>query len=143
MPARRPLEVVLAERHEVRDGGYTTPCWFWLGAKGAAGYGNLKYKQRTIPAHRAAYETFVGPIPEGLHIDHLCRQPGCINPEHLEPVTKRENERRGIRGLLTTHCPAGHAYDEANTYYYGEQRHCRTCRRDRARRYYHEQRSAA
>ena len=73
-----------------------------------------------------------GPIPEGLDLDHLCRNRWCVNPEHVEPVTRRENLIRGqttiAQNVSKTHCPAGHAYDETNTYYYRGMRQCRICR---------------
>jgi hypothetical protein len=77
--------------------------------------------------HRAVYAALVGPIPQGLHLDHLCRVRNCVNPAHLEPVTNRENGARGIKGALTTHCPAGHAYVEPNIYYWHGNRRCRAC----------------
>lgn len=88
-------------------------CWLWIGAKSRNGYGSTS----TGPAHRASYETFVGPIPPGLQIDHLCRTPSCIRPSHLEPVTQRENAARSIPHNRTkTHCKQGHAYSPENTY---------------------------
>jgi hypothetical protein len=88
-----------------------------------------------------SYETFVGPIPDGLTIDHLCCNPPCINPEHLEVVTMRENLRRGRSPVgvnaRRTHCLHGHAFDERNTWICKEgKRHCRECHRlrEQARR---------
>ena len=75
----------------------------------------------------------VGPIPEGLVIDHLCRVRDCVNPAHLDVVTTGENTRRGLRGVLTTHCPKGHAYDELNTFIHHGSRDCRACARERKR----------
>ena len=79
----------------------------------------------------------VGPIPDGLYLDHLCRVRDCVAPDHLEAVTNRENTVRGenfiARQVSTTHCPQGHLYDEANTYICGRgKRECRTCKRARA-----------
>ena len=115
----------------------TETCWLWTAAKMGKGYGLFRVASRPRQpsyAHRVAYEHFVGDIPEGHHIDHLCRTPHCVNPEHLEPVTPRENQRRGLKGVLTTHCPHGHPYDEANTYWYqGRWRDCRACAREAER----------
>jgi hypothetical protein len=70
-------------------------CWEWTaGRSGGPGYGAFSLGQRKVGAHRWSYENFVGPIPEGLELDHLCRNPGCVNPDHLEPVTRSENIRR-------------------------------------------------
>ena len=82
-------------------------------------------------AHRMIYELLVGPIPDGLEIDHLCRNRGCVNPGHMEPVTHRENLMRGdtvaAANPAKTHCIRGHPYDDENTYRYGSHRYCRAC----------------
>lgn len=70
------------------------PCWLWIGTVDRWGYGQMKWQGRRPGSHRVAYELLVGPIPEGLTLDHLCRVPGCVNPAHLEPVTQAENNRR-------------------------------------------------
>jgi predicted DNA-binding transcriptional regulator AlpA len=76
-------------------------CWEWTAFKDRKGYGRFRVDDRTMQAHRVAYELLVGPIPEGLHLDHLCRNTSCVNPDHLEPVDLAENVRRGYRGLLS------------------------------------------
>lgn len=83
------------------DRGHATPCHIWQGAKCPHGYGRVNIENRTRQAHRVAYERGVGPIPEGLVIDHLCRVPSCVNPDHLEAVTHWENLRRGNSTKLT------------------------------------------
>lgn len=113
-------------------------CWRWQGVIAPNGYGafRIRIDSRRVykRAHRVAYETFVGPIPAGLVLDHLCRVLDCVNPEHLEPVTVGENTRRGV-GFAAVNarkrsCVAGHAFDAANTYLDpGGGRHCRICRR--------------
>ena len=119
-----------------------TGCFLWAGAVDRKGYGQYRAgsrrdgTRRTVRAHRLAYEELVGPIPEGLQIDHLCRVRCCVNPAHLEPVTNRENVRRGDLGTKNTaktHCPAGHPYDEANTRRSAGKRRCRACDQARQR----------
>lgn len=120
----------------------STPCWIWTGYIDRRGYGHFSVSGEDTVVHRFAYQTFVGPIPAGLEIDHLCRVRSCVNPDHLEPVTRRTNQRRGpatiaTRNLRKTHCPAGHPYNSANTYLSRRgQRSCRVCHRntERARR---------
>lgn len=87
-------------RYVVEDRGYITPCWVWQGCtvngqnRPGPGYGILTLRHQKLLAHRFAYERYVGPIPEGLQIDHLCYVTNCVNPEHMEPVTAAENVRR-------------------------------------------------
>jgi hypothetical protein len=71
------------------------PCWEWTSARTPSGYARVKRQGRDSQAHRVAYEVHVGPIPDGLELDHLCRNRGCVRPDHLEPVTHAENMRRG------------------------------------------------
>jgi hypothetical protein len=77
------------------------PCWLWTGATNGDGYGRTEWDEGQQPAHRVAYELIVGPIPDGLDLDHLCRVHACVRPEHLDPVTRRENLARG-RGAAVT-----------------------------------------
>lgn len=110
-------------------------CWLWTGATDGHGYGAINVEGRARKAYTVAYTLLVGPIPEGLQLDHLCRVRACCNPAHLEPVTSKENARRGLNGVLNVACPHGHPYDEANTYYApgnGGKR-CRECNRERGR----------
>lgn len=107
-------------------------CWEWQGGRDGMGYGTIIVQRQTLRAHRASYEAFVGPIPDGLELDHLCRHKECINPAHLEPVTHSENLRRHYASI--TACPKGHAYTEANTYLDHGKRRCRACMADAQRR---------
>lgn len=105
-----------------------TGCWLWLGTTTQSGYGQFSIDSVATYAHRFSYESFVGPIPDGLQLDHLCRVRCCCNPHHLEPVTGKVNTNRGVRHESTkTHCPKGHPYDVANTKRYKNNRQCRAC----------------
>ena len=113
-------------------------CWLWTGAVSRDGYGQFAVNRRPVLAHRWAYQFWNGPIPTKHEIDHLCRNPQCVNPSHLEAVTHRENVLRGARGRLVTHCPKGHVYDEKNTYVDTRGlRNCRTCGRASVAAYRH------
>ncbi len=124
----------------------TETCWLWMASSDHKGYGQFRLDGKNRKAHRVAYELLIGPIPDGLQIDHLCRVRHCVNPAHLEAVTCQENIRRGQTGAwgrATTHCPLGHPYDEANTYTWHGMRNCRTCNRECARRHYRRKKEAA
>lgn len=120
-------------------------CIVWTGSKNNNVYGHITINGQIHYTHRLSYELHIGPIPEGLVLDHLCRTRACLNPHHLEPVTQGENTRRG-EPAQRTHCPAGHPYDEANTRLRNRtdtkrgtavtSRECKTCDRDRGRRQY-------
>lgn len=108
-------------------------CWNWIGAKTTVGYGQFRFQRKTIYSHRISYEIFKGDIPIGLQIDHLCRNPSCVNPEHLEAVTMKENILRGysIQALNArkTHCKHGHPLDGNNLYHNTKgHRECRLCK---------------
>ena len=110
----------------------TDTCWEWTDYTGYNGYGKLRVQGQMRKAHRLAYEFCIGPIPEGLTLDHLCRNRKCVNPSHLEPVTYQQNilrgEGRAAAQARRTHCPRGHPYDLFNTYKGPDgRRHCRVC----------------
>ena len=126
-----------------------TGCWLWIGAGNENGYGLFGIPSDTrnasrrfwklIKAHRYSYQLHKGEIPEGMDLDHLCRLRCCVNPNHLEAVTRKENLNRGM-GVLRygkiTHCPKGHEYTEDNTRIEvskegWRQRRCRQCHRIR------------
>ena len=123
----------------------TDSCWLWTASKSSDGYGGFRLAGKMVRAHRFAYELLVGPIPDGLELDHLCRVRECVNPKHLEAVTLQENIRRGNTGKNNgnkTHCPQGHEYTEANIYITPEgKRHCRECGRIRMRAYHAKKRA--
>ncbi len=126
-------------------------CWLWLGNANQNGYGRVSMSRGTrgrggkttmVCAHRLAYERLVGPVPTGLELDHLCRNRGCCNPLHLEPVTHRVNSLRGTSAAainaVKTHCPKGHEYVQANVYSppcRPTMRQCRICSAARKREY--------
>lgn len=89
--------------HQPVDRGFRTLCWEWQGTLSYEGYGLLRIDYKQIRAHRWMYEQKVGPIPEGLHLDHLCRNVRCVNPDHLEPVTPRVNGLRGRSAKITAY----------------------------------------
>lgn len=109
-------------------------CWLWIASTARGGYGQFNDGRTMRRAHRWAYEHFVGPIPEGLDLDHLCRVRACVNPAHLEPVTRSVNLKRGYaaRGVRT-HCAQNHAFTPENTFQRPRGRGCRTCRNNASR----------
>lgn len=126
----------------------TETCWLWTASMGRGNYGRFYDEElRPVSAHRWAYEQLVGPIPDGLTLDHLCRVRHCVNPDHLEPVTQRENVERIPP---KTHCPHGHAFTAANTYVrkpkapgHRPARQCRECARIAAAARHASRRGAA
>jgi HNH endonuclease len=140
--ARGPRPAPIADRlwRRVQIGG-PDDCWLWLGANNGNGYGVIGLGSREAGqtyVHRVAWELANGPIPPDLEVDHLCETRGCVNVRHMQVVTHAENNRRSMSpaGLAArkTHCPAGHPYDEANTYRppgAPNSRMCRACMRIR------------
>jgi hypothetical protein len=137
MPSRHvPLLDRMVPRIEFAANG----CWVWTGTT-SRGYGLVWQDGRRRMAHRALYEAVVGPLPEDLKLDHLCRNKACINPDHLEPVTEAENIRRGISPSAVNarkdRCPRGHVYDYDHTSPSGRRtRGCLRCRRAGSKRWY-------
>ena len=118
-------------------------CWEWLGPKDWDGYGLFRRNTTTSArAHRLSYEFLIGPIPDGLVIDHLCRNRACMNPAHMEPVTNGTNVLRGYSGSAKnarkTHCKRGHPLSGENLRVNGNagERICRICQRNRSLKHF-------
>jgi hypothetical protein len=111
----------------------------WIVDKHTNGYGKIFAEGKNWGAHQLSYEVFVGPIPKGLYLDHLCRITNCINPDHLEPVTPRENNLRGnsVSGVNArkTHCKRGHELSTENVRIDNGTRQCKPCNNIRAAKY--------
>jgi len=127
-----------------------TGCWVWIGSRNGR-YGVAWDGTKVVRAHRLSYKLFVGNLPDELTIDHLCRNPPCVNPLHLEAVPKAVNTLRGMslaaQHARQTHCVNGHPFDEENTYqwsssYQPRMRQCKACRRERAERRKREREAA-
>jgi hypothetical protein len=117
----------------------TDTCWVWTAGKNHYGYGSYAVRRGDgwfrAQAHRLAYEELVGPIPAGLTVDHICRNRACVNPTHMELVTRGENVLRGTgpsaEHARQTHCKRGHPFEEPHVYLWRGRRYCRTCQRER------------
>lgn len=122
-----------------------TECWEWIACRNSWGYGQFDAPGFRY-AHRFAYSYLVGPIPEGLTIDHLCRNRGCVNPDHLEACRMGVNTLRGnaptAKHARKTHCSRGHAFDEANTRITAQgHRVCRKCKAENSSAYGYRRRA--
>ncbi len=122
-------------------------CWLWIAARDGNGYGCLWDGRRVRPAHILSFEAFRGSVPAGTELDHTCRTLCCVNPDHLEPVSHRENVLRGA-GLTAkyakrTHCKNGHEFTEMATRPGRMGRRCRACESLYARNYIRRKKAAA
>lgn len=121
---------------------FTDTCWLWKAVVNKDGYGIFGFNKQGYLAHRLSYEWFIGTIPKGLEIDHLCRDRSCVRPDHLEAVTYLENMQRGdsyshgAYGRNKTVCVNGHEFTEGNTHIYNNKRKCKECGRIYNRRSY-------
>jgi hypothetical protein len=140
----KPVEERIKARIRITDLG----CWEWLGSIMPNGYGVIgigrrsRGDKRTVYVHRLSFQAFIGPIPDGKELDHLCRRRCCCNPAHLEPVTRAENTKRGLGpaklgqiNASKTQCAQGHPFTPANTRLRPTGgRSCRQCARDASAR---------
>lgn len=111
---------------------FSGDCHIWKGTTAGNGYGTAFFNGKAERAHRITFMVQIGPIPEGMELDHLCRNTLCVNPRHLEPVSHRENMQRGSWSQRTN-CPQGHPYDAKNTIWRRGTRKCRECDKRRKR----------
>lgn len=119
----------------------TDTCWNWKACKDRYGYGRLGHHGTSVLAHRISYELIKGMIPNGLTIDHLCKNRACVNPDHMEVVTNEVNVQRGESyQAKQTHCKRGHPLSGSNLISYRGSRGCRECKRVDCRNYYQRNR---
>lgn len=129
----------LAKKFFIANNG----CWEWIGAKTAEGYGTAVVSYKQTSAHRHLYQSVHGLLPKNIQLDHLCKNKGCVNPKHLEPVTAHENLMRSDSMSAINNrkiqCINGHEFSENNTYYRWRknrrERDCKTCRKDAVYRF--------
>jgi hypothetical protein len=133
--AQRMMPTRVAAKIEEAPSG----CWVWTASRDACGYGRIRWDGQNKTAHRVVYELLRGPVDPALTLDHLCRNRGCVNPAHLEPVSLAENIMRGdgvgVRNAAKTHCKSGHEFTPENTYWKRGKRACRECGRRATRRW--------
>ena len=134
------IPLLTDEDRFIENVDFTDTCWLWTGNLNDSDYGRFGSGKKSHRAHRWAWEQWVGPIPEGFDIDHICRVHRCVNPDHLEPTTQYINKMRGESPFALNKrkefCPSNHEYTIENTYTSkSNMRHCRKCGAERARAY--------
>jgi hypothetical protein len=124
------MENILSKINKIKS------CWIWLGSKSGSGYGRMQRNNKKYFVHRFVYEIYKGKIPEGYEVDHLCRKRDCVNPEHLEAVTMKENRVRAGNTRRKDFCKHGHPFSGGNLrLYFNKKRNkfikeCRKCHYD-------------
>ena len=113
-------------------------CWIWSGYVSKGGYGQFSVGRKTVLAHRFSHFAFIGDVADDLQVDHVCRNPSCVNPDHLQAITRIQNRRRGkdiIGGEVRTHCRHGHMLSAENVYEWRGKKACKVCRRNSVRKF--------
>lgn len=143
-----PVRIEMSDAELVRYRSKLSPpnergCILWRGTMSGIGYGQFWLRRKAVLAHRVAVWISGRETAKGMHVDHLCRTPACVNPDHLEVVTPRENHLRGVGigalNVIKTHCPKGHPLEDGNLDRYAlksGRRACQTCMRQRCREYH-------